>query len=54
MIVDSETILKRNLLYCTYYGRYIPENLSHFKSINDKRKCQLGWFNKHNWLSYCQ
>ncbi|CAF3707012.1 unnamed protein product [Rotaria socialis] len=33
---------------------YASGNLSHFKSTNDKRKCQLGWFNKHDCLSYCQ
>ncbi|CAF4270051.1 unnamed protein product [Rotaria sp. Silwood2] len=51
---ENETILKCNLLCCTCDGRYVPENFSLLKSTNDKRSCQLGWFNKHDWLSYCQ
>ncbi|CAF1331871.1 unnamed protein product, partial [Rotaria magnacalcarata] len=56
MTADNETILKCNLPCCTYDGdgRYVPKNLSHLKSTNDKRKCQLGWFNKYDWFSYCQ
>ncbi|CAF3787902.1 unnamed protein product [Rotaria magnacalcarata] len=51
---ENPTILKCNLLCCTYDGRHVPEKFSHFESTNDKHNFQLGWFNKHDWLSYCQ
>ncbi|CAF2781386.1 unnamed protein product [Rotaria sp. Silwood2] len=51
---ENKTKLKCDLLCCMSDTRYIPEKQSHLKSTSDKRSCQLGWFTKYNWLSYCK
>ena len=56
IITENETKLKCHLLCCTSdtNARYVPEKQSDFKAASDKRSCQLGWFDKYKWLTYCK
>lgn len=55
-VIENENKAKEkcNLLCCMSDTRYIPDEQSNLKSSSDKRSCQLGWFTKYNWLSYCK
>ncbi len=51
---SSTTRLKCEATCCTSDYLYVPQNQSEFKLSSDKRSCQLGWFLKYQWLTYCK
>ncbi|CAF1474490.1 unnamed protein product [Rotaria sordida] len=51
---STTTKLKCEAICCTSNDLYVPRNQSDFKLSSDKRSCQLGWFLKYQWLTYCQ
>ncbi|CAF4989653.1 unnamed protein product [Rotaria sp. Silwood1] len=51
---STTTKLKCEAICCTSNDLYLPRNQSDFKLSSDKRSCQLGWFLKYQWLTYCQ
>ncbi|CAF4616577.1 unnamed protein product, partial [Rotaria sp. Silwood2] len=46
--------LKCELACCTSEYPFVPEDQSDLESTGRKRICQLGWFTKFKWLSYCK
>ncbi|CAF1551807.1 unnamed protein product [Adineta ricciae] len=46
--------LKCEFVCCTSDKPFVPETQVNLKASDDKRSCQLGWFVKYKWLSFCQ
>ena len=46
--------LKCELACCTSEYPFVPKDQSDLESTGRKRTCQLGWFTKFKWLSYCK
>ena len=51
---SSTSKLKCEATYCTSDLLFVPRNQSDLKLSSDKRSCQLGWFLKYQWLTYCK
>jgi hypothetical protein len=54
IIVSSIRKLKCQLACCTSEYPFVPEDQSDLELSGQKRTCQLGWFMKFEWLSYCK
>lgn len=46
--------IKCEYIYCASDHPFVPQNKSDLKSSDGKRNCQVEWFMKNKWLSYCQ